>query len=681
MADQRDLGIRADVHDETGRGGHPEISCGLQRGHVIGADEAADIRGHVDRGTRADVQTQLARADICGIAESRYERRATELTHRQAKQQVLHGRIPTDGEVHDIGRPAADRVTQIVAQCIDRRACRMLEFFDPIAATYRVSDPAYEVRPPGHLRVFDAEARKPFAGLELDQKAGDIGRAEIDRQTQAAPAGRRDSNDRGSTPINARGPRIVSQHLRQLARREYVDGFERTAKDALHTFKVTDVVMECCLRNRDVVGCDYGVGVHVPGNIVCLHVGTHDRRQRALRDLDRAIASRPNATGTSPFPGVARVIAAARKGSVRITLPDAASQDMDRAGATGSTSAASPDNSKAVPARRLKDGLVLAAGDFAIELRKSQHVGRRDSSRLRHHPPPPACAAKADWRAWCRHFARERQSSQRDQRARGRSRPTPKTTEADFRGSRESVPVRLTPISAGAGQPQDRRLRFERETRVSGAQFARHVETAPCNVRENPVLEATRRLHEHLVAERIESQRERDTTLREQGAHPAFDAVPERADTEGERRQLARRRQHAGCMKRFPARVQHIRRRGVERYDRKIRPGAAEIFGTGNINCRRAKSCVNRRRIARAGSLDTLQNLERAGAVRHFDCSPCIFAGGSEHGADVCDRRFIRQTECGIEDQAPSPVVDIVDESFYRSIDVDRGSGRKQRWR
>ncbi len=55
-----------------------------------------------------------ARLQVGGVAQRSNERRAAELAHRQAKQQMLHGRIAANRDVDNIGGVGAERMGQIV---------------------------------------------------------------------------------------------------------------------------------------------------------------------------------------------------------------------------------------------------------------------------------------------------------------------------------------------------------------------------------------------------------------------------------------------------------------------------------------------------------------------------------------------------------------------------------------
>ena len=102
--DQRNLGIGADIHDQVVVAAAPMLLRGEQRGDVVAADEAADIRRQMDIGAGADRQIELARLDVHGVAHGGDERRAAELAHRQPEQQVMHGGIAADRHVDDVGR-------------------------------------------------------------------------------------------------------------------------------------------------------------------------------------------------------------------------------------------------------------------------------------------------------------------------------------------------------------------------------------------------------------------------------------------------------------------------------------------------------------------------------------------------------------------------------------------------
>ena len=67
------------------------------------------LRRHVHTGAGRGVKAKLARLDVDGVAHRRDERRAPQLAHRQAEQQMMHRRVAADRDVDDVGRRGADR--------------------------------------------------------------------------------------------------------------------------------------------------------------------------------------------------------------------------------------------------------------------------------------------------------------------------------------------------------------------------------------------------------------------------------------------------------------------------------------------------------------------------------------------------------------------------------------------
>ena len=61
---ERNLGVGTDVHDQGGGRAAPMLFGGEQCGHVIAADETADIRRQVNIGAGADRQVEFARLDV-----------------------------------------------------------------------------------------------------------------------------------------------------------------------------------------------------------------------------------------------------------------------------------------------------------------------------------------------------------------------------------------------------------------------------------------------------------------------------------------------------------------------------------------------------------------------------------------------------------------------------------------
>ena len=70
------------------------------------------------------------------------------------------------------------------------------------------------------------------------------------------------------------------------------------------------------------------------------------------------------------------------------------------------------------------------------------------------------------------HFGAEGQSSQRDQRAGGKSMPMPSIIDIDLSGCKTWPCVTLTPIALGAGQTLHGGLCLQRQAWIAGPQFA-----------------------------------------------------------------------------------------------------------------------------------------------------------------------------------------------------------------
>ena len=88
---------------------------------MVPADEAAHVGQDVHPGARGHGDAQLARLGIDPVARGGNERRAPELAHRQADQQVVHRRVPGDHDIDDVRGGRTDRVRQVVRQRVDRR--------------------------------------------------------------------------------------------------------------------------------------------------------------------------------------------------------------------------------------------------------------------------------------------------------------------------------------------------------------------------------------------------------------------------------------------------------------------------------------------------------------------------------------------------------------------------------
>ena len=99
--------------------------------------------------------------------------------------------------------------------------------------------------------------------VEIDEKADDVGRAEVDRQSQGDAPGRRDADDGCAANKRARRETIGAQDLGQRARRGEVDRAD-LGKRLDEPFEVAARVRQRRLGDADVHGANRGRGARSP---------------------------------------------------------------------------------------------------------------------------------------------------------------------------------------------------------------------------------------------------------------------------------------------------------------------------------------------------------------------------------------------------------------------------------
>ncbi len=355
-------------------------SRGEQRGDVVAADEAADVRRQVHIGAGADRQIELARLDVHGVAHGGDERRAAELPHRQPEQQVMHGGVAADRHIDDVGGGGADGQAQVMGECVDRRAGGLAQFRGVRRPLDGVIHAADDVGAPGHLRVLDAEAGDARAALQVDQEAGDIGGAEVDGKAERAAARRRKPDQFALADMRAQRPVAAAQRSGQLPGRDQIDRGQRARQRADHAVEIRQIVGQRRFRHADVAA----------------HHGRIERqdfngcRRRRIRPAPPAPASarrsprcsRISASPGRPAPSAAFSAAFRARQRFLVGLVDLALDDEHAAGAAGAAAAAGADDANAAAAGGLKNRLAGVARDLAIELGKAERERRRRRNRF-----------------------------------------------------------------------------------------------------------------------------------------------------------------------------------------------------------------------------------------------------------------------------------------------------------
>ena len=139
---------------------------------------------HVSAGR--DLETEVPRLHVHGVPHRGHEGRTAQLAHRQAKQQMVHGRVAADCNVGDIHRRGTDGLAKVVRQSVERGDAGGLQFRRAAGNQNGVIDAADEVGAPGGLRIFDAKACEPRARFQVDQESGGVGGAEIHGKAEQA---------------------------------------------------------------------------------------------------------------------------------------------------------------------------------------------------------------------------------------------------------------------------------------------------------------------------------------------------------------------------------------------------------------------------------------------------------------------------------------------------------------
>ena len=178
-------------------------------------------------------------------------------------------------------------------------------------------------------------------------------------------------------------------------------------------------------------------------------------------------------------------LAPARRARQRLLVGvvDLALDDVHAAGAAGAAAAAGADDAHAAAAGGLKNRLARRGS------RSRDRVAGKPSVNARRRRMPVCCvrhdaalkrSPAPSTRPDILHFGAEGQSSQRDQRAGGKSMPMPSTIDIDLSGCSSWPCVTRTPIVLGAGQTQHGRLRLQRQARIARPQFAGRGQAALC---------------------------------------------------------------------------------------------------------------------------------------------------------------------------------------------------------
>ena len=292
---------------------------------------------------------------------------------------------------------------------------------------------------PGHLRVLQAQAGQAPAGLQVEQKGGGIGGAQVHRQAQQRCFGRAKPMMRGTPPWVA---------LRRLTRQSCArsrPGSSAAAAQSTATARgcpwararrtrSTSPSRSCSWRGA-VAGPAQPPAVRKSGLVFAAgaHVGPHHRRQRARRHVrhrGRSAAARSRRAATScaknartPCPRGARGLLAPAPCNCRRCRARRRHRRCAGHGERGG-----------------EQRFVLGAIDVAVERREAQRVhggglSARSWCALATSGPQAAFFTRLQ-------RSRERQWSQRDQVCTGSARPTPCTMEVDLVGFIIRVRVR-----------------------------------------------------------------------------------------------------------------------------------------------------------------------------------------------------------------------------------------------
>ena len=221
-ADERDLGVGADI-DGQRRLPRPESLRRQQHGHVVGADEAGDVGEAVDVGAGRDRKAQVARLDVQRSRCGRDERWPQELVDGQMQGQVVHGRVAHQHRLDDVLRLDSGLRTETRRQFIQCLYDNLLQLA-PLGRRFPgVHQPRDDVFAVGRLRIQDAAGGQRGAAVEIDEIPGDLGGADIKRQSQLG-AGPRPEGHYLATPH--RSPHVPRPRglLRQLPHRLGVNG-------------------------------------------------------------------------------------------------------------------------------------------------------------------------------------------------------------------------------------------------------------------------------------------------------------------------------------------------------------------------------------------------------------------------------------------------------------------------
>ena len=197
-------------------------------------------------------------------------------------------------------------MAEIVRQRVDGGHRAFAQLARGLRAADGVIHAADDIGAPEDLRVLDAEAGQALPARQIEQEAGDVGGAEIDRQAQRAAAGRGEIDRFRPAQAHAQRPIIVAQDRWQLPGGGEVErGKGKRARDPVG---VGTHVRKRCRGEAHVMARDRRIERQRLDLIAGLDIGAHHRRQRALGDIERAIGERRQLAGAQPArPPLARL--------------------------------------------------------------------------------------------------------------------------------------------------------------------------------------------------------------------------------------------------------------------------------------------------------------------------------------------------------------------------------------
>ena len=175
-----DLGIGADIDDQR------QFVVQMRRlaqNHAGGI--RADMSGNAgkDVGARrwvGNIDGKLARPEKDWLVRGKREWRAAKLGRVDAEKEMVHHGIADEGQIHNLIRIDHRFGSELANHGGDRFANGKRHLLIAAWIHHDVADPAHEVFAETDLRVHQAGRRNDFTGAELDQMAGDRGRADVE---------------------------------------------------------------------------------------------------------------------------------------------------------------------------------------------------------------------------------------------------------------------------------------------------------------------------------------------------------------------------------------------------------------------------------------------------------------------------------------------------------------------